>query len=140
MDDNEEKSFRHIDYWLESCEDDLKAAQSLLKHKHYLHCGFFCHLIAEKALKAYCCYVDNEEKIPAKIHKLQKLIEIAGLKSELSAEHWKFINFVDPLNIEARYPEYKKFLNSQLSRPGVCERLFSQTEEFFSWIKNKLSK
>lgn len=140
MDNNEEKSFRHVDYWLDSCGDDLKAAQSLLNNKHYMHCGFFCHLITEKALKAYCCYVENEEKIPAKIHKLQKLIEIAGLMDELSDERWEFINFVDPLNIEARYPEYKKIINSRLLSPGVCERLFSQTEEFLSWIKNKLSK
>ena len=49
-------------------------------------------------------------------------------------------HYVDPLNIEGRYPKYKRSIFAQLSPPGVCEKLFSQTEEFFSWIKNKLSK
>ncbi|MCL2689465.1 MAG: HEPN domain-containing protein [Chitinispirillia bacterium] len=140
MDDDEKRSFKHVDYWIDLCNDEINAAQLLLKNKHYLLCGFLCHLITERALKAYCCYVDNEENIPAKTHHLQKLIELAGLKDVLSAEQWDFIEFVNPLNIEARYPKYKERVHKLLSAHGVCERLFSQTEEFLSWIKNKLLK
>ncbi|MCL2688856.1 MAG: HEPN domain-containing protein [Chitinispirillia bacterium] len=140
MDNDEKRSFRHIGYWIDLCNDDLEVAHTLLKHKHYLYCGFFCHQITEKALKAHCCFVNNESKIPPKIHHLQELVKIAELKDELSAEQWKFIEYLNPLNIEARYPEYKERILSLLSPPGVCEQLLSQTEEFFSWIKNKLSK
>ncbi|MDR2729202.1 MAG: HEPN domain-containing protein [Chitinispirillales bacterium] len=103
-------------------------------------CGFLCHLITERALKAHCCYINKENEIPAKTHDLIKLANIAGLKDELSAEQWDFIAFVNPLNIDARYPKYKIRVHKLLSTPGVCERLFSQTEEFLSWIRSKLSK
>jgi len=140
MSNDEERSFRHVTYWIDLCDNELEIAHLLLKNKHYLYCGFFCHQITEKALKAYCCYVNKEEKIPAKTHSLHILIENAGLKDDLSPEQWKFIVSVDPLNIEARYPEYKRSIYLQLSVADVCDQLFSQTKEFLSWIKNKLSK
>jgi len=140
MDNDEERTCRHIDYWLDLCDDEMKAAQLLLEHKHYQLCGFICHLVTERALKAHCCYICNEKEIPAKIHDLIKLANIAGLKDELSAEQWKFIEYVNSLNIEARYPKHKEYIHKRLSVPGVSEQLFFQTKGFLSWIKNRLLK
>jgi HEPN domain-containing protein len=39
------------EYWLELCEDDLVTARTLFKARRYLHMGFFCNMIVEKALK-----------------------------------------------------------------------------------------
>ncbi|MDR2045205.1 MAG: HEPN domain-containing protein, partial [Clostridium sp.] len=41
-----------VEYWLELCDDDLATAKWLLEGGRLLHCGYFCHQIAEKALKA----------------------------------------------------------------------------------------
>jgi len=40
------------EYWLELCDEDLLTAKALFQTKRYLPMGFFCHMIAEKALKA----------------------------------------------------------------------------------------
>ncbi|MDR0306653.1 MAG: HEPN domain-containing protein [Chitinispirillales bacterium] len=41
--------------WLEWRDADLKAAHGMLKMKLYVHAGFQCHQVVEKALKAHCC-------------------------------------------------------------------------------------
>ena len=41
-----------VEYWLELCNDDLRAAKNLLASKDYLWMSFICHLIVEKAIKA----------------------------------------------------------------------------------------
>ena len=40
-----------IDYWIESGESNLSAAQDLFKTRHYVECLFFCHLCVEKIIK-----------------------------------------------------------------------------------------
>ena len=44
--------FEKYEYWLEICDDDLSVAKLLLESNKLLHCGFFCHLVVEKSLKA----------------------------------------------------------------------------------------
>ena len=39
-------------YWLNLCDEDLLTAKWLLDGQRLLHMAFFCHQIAEKALKA----------------------------------------------------------------------------------------
>ena len=40
-----------VEYWFDLADEDVPVAKLLLDGKKYLHAGFFCHLIAEKALK-----------------------------------------------------------------------------------------
>ena len=58
-------------------------------------------------------------------------------KIELSEEQLDFIDTLEPLNIEARYPSYKERLMKSLTKE-YCIGLLSQTKELQSWIKNKL--
>ena len=48
-----------------------------------------------------------------------------------------FIDKLEPLNIEARYPSYKERLMKSLTKE-YCAELLSQTKELQLWIKNKL--
>ena len=57
-----------VEYWLDLAADDVLSAKTLLDGKRYLHAGFFCHLIAEKALKAVIANATSE--IPPYIHNL----------------------------------------------------------------------
>ena len=78
----------------------------MYKSKRYLYLGFMCNQVIEKILKAY--YVKIHEDIPPFTHKLIKLAESCELYEEFSEEQKDFIDFVSPLNVEARYPTRKE--------------------------------
>jgi HEPN domain-containing protein len=126
-----------VDYWLSITESDIRSAHLLFNGKEYLNAGFYCHLITEKALKAnYNAFTGD---IPPKMHDLMKLADKGGLLSELSEEQKEFLRKLQPMNIEARYPEYKSQIASTLNR-DICEKTLSETEAFLCWIKTRLGK
>lgn len=126
-----------VTYWLNQCDDDLVAVRWLLKGKQWLHAMFFCHLVAEKALKAVIEGVTDD--VPPKIHNLRKLSEYAGLVDVLSEEQKKLLTILNPYHIETRYPTYKRQLAEKLTA-DKCSLLLSETEEFVCWIKKRLNK
>ncbi len=52
-------------------------------------------------------------------------------------EQTDFIDELDPLNIEARYPSYKERLMKSLTADR-CKELIEQTDKLRIWIKSKL--
>ena len=126
-----------VEYWLELCEDDVKAASAMLKSKNYLWTGFICHLIAEKALKAAIANITNE--IPPKTHDLPRLAGKTNLRDDISEEHMLLLKKLMPLQIEARYPEYKEKISALLTEV-YCAKLVNDTEDFLCWIKAKLGR
>ena len=126
-----------VEYWLELCEDDLKAAKAMFKSENFLWMGFICHIIAEKALKAVVQSVTGET--PPKIHKLKKLAVIANIFDNLSEEQLSLLDKLDPLQMETRYPEYKSNISKYLSNE-YCKNLLKETEDFLCWIKKELGK
>lgn len=125
-----------VNYWLELCHDDLRAAKNLLVSKDYLWMGFICHLIAEKALKATVASITDE--VP-KIHHLLKLANIAQVNNDLSESQKNLLGKLMPLQIEARYPEHKARIAATLTS-DYCADLLKETEEFLCWIKARLEK
>jgi HEPN domain-containing protein len=121
-------------YWIELAEYDIKSAKVMYKGKRYLYVGFLCHLTAEKALKAV---IANKGIFPLKIHSLPRLAEIAGLNDILSDEQNELLDELYPLNIEARYSEYKDTIAKILSRKK-CKIMINRTEDLLIWIKNRL--
>lgn len=124
-----------VTYWIEMSDYDLETADAMLITGRYLHVGFMCHQTIEKILKAY--WTNTLEETPLKIHSLSRLAEKAGLDQELSEEQLDFIDKLEPLNIEARYPSYKERLMKSLTKE-YCTVLLEQTKELQLWIKNKL--
>ena len=59
-----------------------------------------------------------------------------GLCSEI-AKQTDFIDALEPLNIEARYPSYKERLIKTLTEER-CKELVKQTDELRLWIKSRL--
>ena len=129
--------FDKVEYWLDLADDDVITAKTLLDGKRYLHAGFFCHLIVEKAIKAAIANATSE--IPPYIHHLIILAERARISDDLSEQQRKLLGELNPLNIEARYPEYKERVAQTLDAERT-ERLFKETEDFLWWIKKKLKK
>ena len=126
-----------VEYWLELCDDDLRAAKAMLKSKNYLWTGFICHLIAEKALKAAIVNITNE--VPLKTHDLPRLADKTNFCDDISEDHMVLLSELMPLQIEARYPEYKEKIAALLTE-NYCTKLLKDTEEFLCWIKMKLGK
>jgi HEPN domain-containing protein len=54
-------------------------------------------------------------EVPLKIHSLSRLAERTRLDKQLSEEQLDFIDKLEPLNIEARYPSYKERLMKSLN-------------------------
>jgi len=124
-----------IKYWLELAEYDLETAKAMLETKRLLYVGFMCHQTVEKTLKGY--YVFIMKKSPAFTHRLTFFTDKTGLENELTDDQKDFIDELEPLNIEARYPTYKEKLLRSLTRER-CHLIIEKTEEFVEWIEKKM--
>ena len=124
-----------VTYWVEMSDYDFDTAKAMLETKRYLYVAFMCHQTIEKILKAYWSSV--LEELPLKIHSLSRLAEKSGLDKDMSEEQTDFIDELEPLNIEARYPSYKERLMRSLSH-NRCKELIEQTDKLRTWIKSKL--
>ena len=89
----------------------------------------------EKILKAYWSKVLKEP--PLKIHSLSRLADKTELDKFMTEEQLDFIDELEPLNIEARYPSYKERLSKSLNAER-CNDLIKQTDNLRIWIKSKL--
>ena len=97
--------------------------------------GFFCHLVAEKALKA--AISEATDTVPPRTHDLHRLASLSGILDELNDEHLDLLDKLNPLQIEARYPEYKSKIASSMNK-NYCTGLLEETEGLLCWIKQKL--
>lgn len=125
-----------VAYWLDLADYDFETANGLFRIKRWLYVGFMCHQVIEKTLKAYWCGKRDDD--PPYIHNLAQLAIRSGLYEQMSQEHQRTIAVLMPLNIEARYPEYKEALYKQMS-PEFCSQLINDTQSLQLWIKNRLS-
>ena len=131
--DNNDK----VDYWVDLADYDLDSAKVMLNGGKYLYVGFMCHQTVEKVIKAVIARDCAEGEIPPKIHHLSKLASQAGIFVKMSEQQKIFIDNLNPLNIEARYPEYKQQLLSVLT-DDKCKELITETEALLCWIKKQL--
>ena len=122
-------------YWLELCDYDLETAKAMQSTHRYLYVGFMCHQIIEKGFKAIVASKTNET--PPKTHSLQRLAQIGGFFGDLTEAQFALLDFLGPLQIEARYPEHKNNIEQILSKER-CDKLIAETEEMLCWIKKRL--
>ena len=124
-----------VTYWVELSDYDLETAEGMMQIKKYLYVGFMCHQAIEKIFKAY--YSKLKEETPPYVHKLIYLSKRGDFFNSLSEEQINFLLEVEPLNIEARYPEYKERLARRLT-PSYCEYLIKNTKMLQQWTKERL--
>jgi len=123
-----------IQYWIDLSEYDLETAQVMLDGKRFLYVGFMCHQVIEKMLKAYYVFINNDN--PPYIHNLGYLAEKSGIYINMTEEQKDFMDFLEPLNVEARYPKYKEKIMQSLNYDS-CKDILQKTKELYLWI-NKL--
>ncbi len=124
-----------IKYWLELSDYDLETAIAMLKSKRYLYVGFMCHQTIEKIFKAY--YTKLLSDVPPISHSLSYLAKKGSFYELFSEEQKSFIDQIEPLKIEARYPSDKERLLKSLTY-NKCEEIIEKTSHLQQWIKTKL--
>ena len=117
-----------VKYWIESAEDDFITAQALFDAKRYLWMGFLCHLMIEKGFKAG---ITKQDIIPPKIHSLGKLARVSDLYDDLDENQLTLMANLDTMQFEARYPEYKKSIESGMTL-SKSRNMLHDTGELFS--------
>ena len=124
-----------VKYWLELSEYDFDTALAMLNSKRYLYVGFMCHQAIEKIFKAY--YTSLKSETTPYSHSLSYLAKKGEFYEKFSESQKDFIDQVEPLNIETRYPLHKERLLSSLTHEK-CQEIIENTKELQQWIKVKL--
>ena len=107
----------------------------MLQSQRYLYVGFMCHQTIEKAFKAY--YTSLNQEVAPYSHSLSYLAKKGGFYEAFSDEQKEFIDQIEPLNIEARYPSHKDRLLKNLTHQK-CTELIEKTQQIQQWIKARL--
>jgi HEPN domain-containing protein len=124
-----------VKYWIELSDYDLETAMAMLNSKRYLYVGFMCHQTIEKIFKAY--YTSIRAETAPYSHSLSYLAKKGAFYDQFSEEQIDFIDQIEPLNIEARYPSHKERLLKSLNHKK-CSEIIDNTKELQQWIKMKL--
>jgi len=128
---NEEK----VKYWIDLSDRDFDTAEWVIKGGYNLHAGYMCHQAVEKILKGY--FTKQKEDTPPFTHNLIDLAVKTGLYNLMSNEQKAFIDILNPLNIEARYPEYKNKIAQTMTKE-VTQNILTNTKELLQWTKQKI--
>jgi len=124
-----------VKYWIELSDYDLETAEAMLLSKRYLYVGFMCHQTIEKAFKAY--YTKLKSEIAPYKHSLSYLGKKGDFYESFTDSQKEFIDQIEPLNIEARYPSHKERLLKSLT-DSKCIEIIGKTKELQQWIKERL--
>lgn len=85
--------------------------------------------------KAYFCKIKND--IPPYTHSLSYLAKKGEFYDLFEEAQKDFIDQIEPLNIEARYPSYKERLLKSLNE-SKCKEILTETKNLQLWIKQRL--
>ena len=124
-----------VKYWVDLSDRDLLTADTLVDGGHYLWAGFMCHQVIEKIFKGF--YSALLDETPPFRHELDLLAIRGKFYDMLDDEQIAFLDILNPLNIEARYPEYKDRISKSFNRE-VCENLLKQVITLQQWTKEKI--
>jgi len=107
----------------------------MFQSKRYLYVGFMAHQAIEKILKAY--FVNVTDETAPFSHSLSFLAKQSDIYKSFSEEQKDFIDILEPMNIEARYPTNKKQLMESLTEKR-CTEILNNAKELQKWIMKKL--
>ncbi|MDR1744077.1 MAG: HEPN domain-containing protein [Dysgonamonadaceae bacterium] len=124
-----------VQYWTDLSDRELATAELLVKGKQYLWAGFMCHQVIEKIFKAY--YSALTDETPPFIHDLRLLAVKADFWQYMTDEQQTQIREIMPLQIEARYPEYKDMIAASLTKERL-EQIIVNTKQLQQWTKSRI--
>ncbi|MFH0765872.1 MAG: HEPN domain-containing protein [Calditrichota bacterium] len=118
---------RRTEYWLESGEEDLIAARTLLDRGHCRQALFFARMALEKALKAQI--TKRMQTQPPRLHNLTRLMEISGLEIEPSDA--ELLEQLNPWLLGGMYGDpVKKMVELE-----TVQNYIQEAGELLEWMK-----
>ena len=123
-----------VQYWLDIVAEDLDLSEFLCQNGRWLYSAFMCHQVIEKMLKAY--WTATRDDVPPYIHEHKRLAELCGLYEQMSDVQRRFLNEIRLMNIEARYPDYKRSIASTLNEEKT-RQIVEQTKQMQQWLLQK---
>lgn len=116
--------------WFDLAKEDWENAILLWENHRYGLTIFSCQQAVEKILKAYI--VEYKNKVPTKTHRIENLIEEAGL--DLGEVQNPSVIELSKAYIRVRYPDLNKqyFKSKELAEP-----LYIMAKGVYLWVKNK---
>jgi HEPN domain-containing protein len=124
-------------YWDSIAAYDMETARAMLESGRLLYVGFMCQQTIEKGLKAFhWSHISTE---PEFTHALTRLAKKSGIFEDMDQETRDFLEVLEPLNIEARYPTYKEKLLASLT-VDRCRWFIAETEKVFQWLQARYLK
>ena len=117
--------------WLEIADRDLDAAEWMQQGRRWLYVAFECHQALEKYIKAFWCGTNDDD--PPYLHDLWRLLEGCGLIEKLNDDQKRFVEYMKPMYIAARYPEHKQRVAATLNEES-CKEIVEQTKQFRQWL------
>ena len=111
---------QHIDYWINTAEEDWLSVEVLLNSKRYLHCLFWAHLVLEKIVKAHWVK-NNADNIPPKIHNIVWLLEKSNV--DLGKETMDFLEKFNRFQLSTRYPDYMNQIYKHCTQDYTIDKL-----------------
>jgi HEPN domain-containing protein len=94
---------QHVEYWVNTAEEDWITVDIMFNTKRYLHCLFWTHLTLEKLAKAH--WVKNhQENIPPRVHSIVWLLVQSDI--DLGEETMDFLEGFNKFQLSGRYPDY----------------------------------
>jgi len=120
--------------WIEKAESDIASAKFLAENMHPAPVeiiGFHCQQAAEKYLKAFLVYKDQE---PPKTHDLIELIKLCKVFNENFTILNPKCEFLIPFAVQARYPGTINPDNEDM------KKALAYTTEIINFIKSKISE
>lgn len=124
-----------VQYWTELSDYDLDTADAMFRTRRWLYVGFMCHQSIEKIFKAY--WSSKKVELAPYSHNLINIAQSCGLGQMMNDEQRSFVGEMMPLNIEARYPSYKKSIEESLSE-SKCKDILIKTKALQEWVKTML--
>jgi len=125
-----------VQYWLDIVAEDLDLGEFLFKSGRWLYACFMCHQVIEKMLKAY--WTATSDEVPPYIHEHKLLAKYCGLYQKMTDEQRHFLEEIRPMNIEARYPNYKRSVANSLTEEKT-RNIVEQTKQMQQWILQECS-
>lgn len=125
-----------VQYWLDIAAEDLDLGEFLCQSRRWLYSAFMCHQVIEKMLKAY--WTATRDDVPPYIHEHKQLAKLCGLYEQMNEAQRDFLQEIRLMNIEARYPDYKRSIANMLNEEKT-KQIVEQTKQLQQWILQKCS-
>lgn len=121
---------KHVDYWRNSIEEDLVAAESLIDDGRFYHGLFLAHLAIEKVLMALVARKTG--KLPRCSDNLIRLTEMAELETDTS--RLEILQRFSTYQLMVLYPDHPR---TELHFQTAYEELES-AREMIEWLTAQL--